>query len=60
MFNNVRAKEYIFNGYGISKQYTIKVSDKFKFSSYTSEGMWDDSNGERQVEEYIPHDKHDE
>ena len=45
-FNNVRAKEYIFNGYGISKQYTIKVSDKFKFSSYTSEGMWDDSNGD--------------
>ena len=46
LFNNVRAKEYIFNGYGISKQYTIKVSDKFKFSSYTSEGMWDDSNGD--------------
>ena len=46
LFNNVKAKEYIFNGYGISKQYTIKVSDKFKFSSYTSEGMWDDSNGD--------------
>ena len=46
LFNIVKAKEYIFNGYGISKQYTIKVSDKFKFSSYTSEGMWDDSNGD--------------
>ncbi len=42
----VNAKEYIFNGYGISKQYTIKVSDNFTFSSYTSEGMWDDSNGD--------------
>ena len=46
LFNNVRAKEYIFNGYGISKQYSINVSDDYKFSSYTSEGMWDDSNGD--------------
>ena len=43
---NVYAKEYIFNGYGISKQYSIDVSDDYKFSSYTSEGMWDDSNGD--------------
>ena len=43
---NVYAKEYIFNGYGISKQYSIDVSDNYKFSSYTSEGMWDDSNGD--------------
>ena len=45
-FVDVNAKEYIFNGYGISKQHTINVSDNFKFSSYTSEGMWDDSNGD--------------
>ena len=43
---NVYAKEYIFNGYGISKQHSIDVSDDYKFSSYTSEGMWDDSNGD--------------
>ena len=42
---NAHAKEYIFNGYGISKQYSIDVSDDYKFSSYTSEGMWDDSDG---------------
>ena len=46
LISNVNAKEYIFNGYGISKQHTIEVSDNFKFSSYTSEGMWDDSNGD--------------
>ena len=46
LISNVNAKEYIFNGYGISKQTTIKVSESFKFSSYTSEGMWDDSNGD--------------
>ena len=46
LVGNVNAKEYIFNGYGISKQNTIEVSDNYKFSSYTSEGMWDDSNGD--------------
>ena len=46
LVSNVNAKEYIFNGYGISKQNTIEVSDNYKFSSYTSEGMWDDSNGD--------------
>ena len=46
LISNVNAKEYIFNGYGISKQDAIEVSDNFKFSSYTSEGMWDDSNGD--------------
>ena len=45
-FKSIVAKEYIFNGYGISKQYTIDVSENFKLSSYTSEGMWDDSNGD--------------
>ena len=46
LISNVNAKEYIFNGYGISKQDAIEVSDNYKFSSYTSEGMWDDSNGD--------------
>ena len=46
LVGNINAKEYIFNGYGISKQNTIEVSDDYKFSSYTSEGMWDDSNGD--------------
>ena len=46
LISNVNAKEYIFNGYGISKQEAIEVSDNYKFSSYTSEGMWDDSNGD--------------
>ena len=46
LVDNVNAKEYIFNGYGISKQDAIEVSDNFKFSGYTSEGMWDDSNGD--------------
>ena len=46
LISNVKAKEYIFNGYGISKQDAIEVSDNFKFSSYTSEGMWDDSSGD--------------
>ena len=46
LVGNANAKEYIFNGYGISKQHTIEVSDNYKFSSYTSEGMWDDSNGD--------------
>ncbi len=40
------SKEYIFKGYGISNLKTIEVSESFKFSSYRSEGMWDDSNGD--------------
>ena len=43
---NVIAKDYIFEGYGSSELSTIEISDNFKFSSYTSEGMWDDSNGD--------------
>ena len=46
LVGNVSAKEYIFEAYGISKQETIEISNNFKFSSYTSEGMWDDSNGD--------------
>ena len=42
----VNAKDYIFEGYGISELSTIEISDNFKFSAYTSEGMWDDSNGD--------------
>ena len=40
------AKEYIFKGYAVSKQETINISNNHKFSSYTSQGMWDDSNGD--------------
>ena len=46
LMNNVNAKDYIFEGYGISELSTIEISDNFKFSAYTSEGMWDDSNGD--------------
>ena len=42
----LNSKEYIFKGYGKSKQITLELTKKFKFSSYTSEGMWDDSNGD--------------
>lgn len=45
LMNNVNAKDYIFEGYGVSELSTIEISDDFKFSAYTSEGMWDDSNG---------------
>ena len=44
--NNAAAKDYVFEGYGKSKQISIEISENFKFSSYTSEGMWDDSNGD--------------
>ena len=43
---SVNSKEYIFEAYGKSNQDTINISDDFKFSSYTSEGMWDDNNGD--------------
>ena len=46
LINNVNAKDYIFEGYGVSELSTIEISDDFKFSAYTSEGMWDDSNGD--------------
>ncbi len=45
-YENSNAKDYIFEAYGISKLDTIEVSKNYKFSSYTSEGMWDDSNGD--------------
>ena len=45
-YGNTSAKDYIFEAYGISKLSTIKILDNFKFSAYTSEGMWDDSNGD--------------
>ena len=37
--NNINAKDYFFEGYAISKLSTIEISDNFKFSAYTSEGM---------------------
>lgn len=42
----VYAKEYILEASAISKLITIEVSNDFRFSSYTSEGMWDDSSGD--------------
>ena len=44
--NNILAKSYIYKAYGISQQKTITISDEFRFSAYTSEGMWDDNNGD--------------
>ena len=41
-----QAKEYIFEVYGESKLDTIKISKNYKFSTYTSKGMWDDSEGD--------------
>lgn len=46
IFKGVYSKEYILEASAISKLTTIKVSDDFRFSSYTSEGMWDDSSGD--------------
>ena len=43
---NISGKDYIFEGYGVSELSTVQISDNFKFSAYTSEGMWDDSNGD--------------
>ena len=41
-----QAKEYVFEVYGESKLDTIKISKNYKFSTYTSKGMWDDSEGD--------------
>ena len=46
LINVANAKDYIFEGYGVSELSTIEISDNFKFLAYTSEGMWDDSNGD--------------
>ena len=43
---NISALDYIYEAYGISKLSSIEITDNFKFSAYTSEGMWDDSNGD--------------
>ncbi len=43
---NIIAQDYIYEAYGISKLNSIEITDNFKFSAYTSEGMWDDSNGD--------------
>ena len=44
--SSVNAKDYIFEGYGVSELSTIKISDNFKSSEYLSEGMCDESNGD--------------
>ena len=46
LISTSNAKDYIFEGYGVSELSTIEISENFKFSAYTSEGMWDDSNGD--------------
>ena len=43
---NIIAQDYIYEAYGISKLNSIEITNNFKFSAYTSEGMWDDSNGD--------------
>ena len=56
LINSMNAKYYIFEGYGISELSTIEISDNFKFSAYTSEGMWDDSNwdyGNEKCSDYL-------
>ena len=35
---NLSAKDYL-EAYGVSELSTIEISDNFKFSAYTSEGM---------------------
>ena len=35
--DNANAKQYIYNGNGVSKQYTIEVYDNFKFFAYKYE-----------------------
>ena len=44
LINNINAKDYLFEGYAISELNTIEISNNFKFSAYTSKGMWDDNN----------------
>ena len=46
LINNLSAKDYLFEAYGVSELSTIEISENFKFSAYTSEGMWDDNNGD--------------
>ena len=46
LINNLNAKDYLFEAYGVSELSTIEISDNFKFSAYKSEGMWDDNNGD--------------
>ena len=46
IFYNLQAKDYIFKVYAKSQLNTIEISEKEKFSSYNSEGLWDDSEGD--------------
>ena len=40
------AKDYVFKAYATSDLNTIDISENEKFSSYTSNGLWDDSDGD--------------
>ena len=42
--NNINAKDILFEAYGISAINIIEISDNYKFSAYTFEGMCDDNN----------------
>ena len=49
LVNNIIAnefKDYIFEDFASSKLGTIKISENERFSSYNSEGMWKDSEGD--------------
>ena len=42
---NLSASDYLFEAYGVSELSTIEISDNLNFL-HTSEGMWDDNNGD--------------
>ena len=42
----LNAKGHLFEVYGLSLLSTIEMSKNLKFSSYISEGIWVDSNGD--------------
>ena len=49
LVNNIIAnefKDYIFEDFASSKLGTIKISENERFSTYNSEGMWKDSEGD--------------
>ena len=49
LVNNINAtelKDYIFKAFASSKLGTIKISENEKFSTYNSEDMWEDSEGD--------------
>ena len=53
LVNNVNAnelKDYIFKAFASSKLVTIKISENENFSSYNSNNMWEDSEGDYGIE----------